>query len=64
MTQTGHVQDLKSLENVDKGSMHVVEHHDDFFSWEKNTQRSQVNSGKKGQFIFSSLGWKWIACII
>jgi hypothetical protein len=25
-----------SLEHVDRGSMHLVEHQDDLFSWKKN----------------------------
>jgi hypothetical protein len=28
--------EIKSLESIDKGSMHVVEHHDDLFSWKKH----------------------------
>jgi hypothetical protein len=48
---------LKSLEHVDRGSVHVVEHNDDLFSWKEysnykhvHTSSSKIKKSVRGNF--------------
>ncbi len=46
---------IKSLESIDKGSMHVVKHHDDLFSWKKNTTITSKYIGGGDLILFVGL---------
>ncbi len=56
------VRDVNSLESVDKGSMHIVEHHDDLFPGRKHNGYKHILF--QGGFNFTCRAGNVIACMI